>query len=152
MTKRPGRTFFDMRQFTTMRTRNADDEEQVDKLSVIRKIPTGHALLPKGASSEGDFQYLCVKQKRTRIMKTKKDIITEIENVFCKDPNKEIDVRNTGVSFVNKRYGLRGTILCLVEGTVMVRLNKDSNVYWKANLNERKKEELVSLMTCIGKD
>lgn len=85
-------------------------------------------------------------------MKTKKDIITEIENVFSKDPNKEIDIRNTGVSFVNKRYGLHGTILCLVEGTIMVRLNKDSNVYWKANLSERKKEELVSLMTCIGKD
>lgn len=85
-------------------------------------------------------------------MKTKKDIITEIENVFRKDPNKEIDVRNTGISFVNKRYGLHGTILRLVEGTVMVRLDKDSNVYWKANLNERKKEELVSLLACIGKD
>ena len=85
-------------------------------------------------------------------MKTKKDIIAEIENVFRKDPNKEIDVRDTGISFVNKRYGLHGTILCLVEGTVMVRLNKDSNVYWRANLKERKKEELASLMACIGKD
>ena len=85
-------------------------------------------------------------------MKTKKDIIAEIENVFRKDPNKEIDVRDTGVSFVNKRYGLHGTVLCLVEGTVMVRLNKDSNVYWRANLEERKKEELASLMACIGKD
>lgn len=85
-------------------------------------------------------------------MKTKKDIIAEIENVFRKDPNKEIDVRDTGISFVNKRYGLHGTILCLVEGTVMVRLNKDSNVYWRANLEERKKEELASLMACIGKD
>lgn len=107
----------------------------------------------KGLQAEEDFPYLrAIKQKRTRIMKTKKDIITEIENVFRKDPNKEIDVRNTGVGFVNKRYGLHGTILCLVEGTVMVRLDKDSNVYWKANLNERKKEELASLAACIGKD
>jgi hypothetical protein len=118
----------------------------------ILKVPAGYVEYFGGLQAEGDFPYLRVIKQNERTMKTKKEIITEIENVFRKDPNKEIDVKNTGVSFVNKRYGLCGTILCLVEGTVMVRLNKDSNVYWKANLNEKKKEELVSLTACMGKD
>lgn len=84
-------------------------------------------------------------------MKTKKEIIAEIENVFRDNPNKEIDVRDTGVSFINKRYGLCGTILCCMNGTVVVKMNKGYDVYWKANLNERKKDELVSLLACIGK-
>ena len=85
-------------------------------------------------------------------MKTKKDIITEIENVFRENPNKEVDVRDTGVGFVNKRYGLHGTILCCMSGTVVVKTNKGYDVYWKANLNERKKEELTALLACIKKD
>lgn len=153
MAKRSIGIFFDMRQFTTMRTRNADRWRTGWQAFCKPGNPDRTCNITwRGFKWRRFLVSLCHQTKRTRIMKTKKDIITEIENVFSKDPNKEIDIRNTGVSFVNKRYGLHGTILCLVEGTIMVRLNKDSNVYWKANLSERKKEELVSLMTCIGKD
>lgn len=75
---------------------------------------------------------------------TKKEIISQIENVFREHPCLEVNVND--MPFRNGRWGFHGYCLCLKFDHVMVKPWSGADTYWLTDLMKQTKENLNTIL------